>query len=156
MTTDDYRTWNPRSLPDPHTASLAEVTEGLLEIVDAEGPIICRRAYALYNKAVGGSRLGRQTVKIMNRAVYRAIRLGRLTHGEGRAVADQAVQIVGRPPVVPRRRGPRRLDEIPPTEIAQTSSYEGKWRLENKFQMEDRLTKTSIGVPMVGVFENFL
>ena len=118
VTVDEYRMWNARQLPDPHTSSLAEVMDALLEIVDAEGPIICRRAYALYNKAVGGSRLGRQTIKTMNRAVYRAIRLGRLSNTEGRAVADQVVQIAGRLLVVPRRRGPRRLDEIPPTEVA--------------------------------------
>jgi very-short-patch-repair endonuclease len=115
---EHYRAWEPRPLPVPHTASPAEVMQGLLEIIDAEGPVVCRRAYTLYNRACGGNRLGRQTVKIMNRAVSRAIRLGRLMHAEGRAVAEQIVQTVGRPLVVPRMRGPRRLDEIPPSEIA--------------------------------------
>lgn len=114
----DYSSWPSRPLPDPHTASLSEVTEGLIEIVEVEGPIVCRRAYALYNKAVGGSRLGRQTVKIMNRAVYRAIRLGRITQTGGGAVGNQILQLTGRPAVVPRNRGPRGLEEIPPTEIA--------------------------------------
>jgi hypothetical protein len=80
--------------------------------------MVCGRAYALYNRAVGGARLGRQMVKVMNRAVSRAIRLGRLIHGEGRAVAEQVVQTVGKPLVLLRTRGPRRLDEIPPSEIS--------------------------------------
>lgn len=115
---ENYRSWKQRPLPDPHTASPSEVTESLIEIIEAEGPIVCRRAYALYNKAVGGARLGRKMVKIMNRAVYRAVRLGRVTQTEGGASGNQVLQLSGGPAVVPRNRGPRRLEEIPPSEIA--------------------------------------
>jgi len=38
--------------------------------------------------------------------------------GTQRAVADQILQIVGRPAVILRNRGPRGLAEIPSTEIA--------------------------------------
>lgn len=113
-----YRSWAQQLLPDPHTASLSEVMEGLLQIIEVEGPIVSRRAYGLYNKATGGSRLGRQTAKIMNRAVNKAIRLGRLNQLDKDAAGNYTLQLRDRPAVIIRSRGPRRLEEIPSTEIA--------------------------------------
>lgn len=110
--------WNPRPVPDPHTAPLAEVMQALLEIIEAEGPILRSRAYALYNRAAGSARLGRQTINILTRAVNRATRLEKLTHDNGRAIRDQSLQLAGRAPIVPRKRGQRRLNDIPPSEIA--------------------------------------
>jgi very-short-patch-repair endonuclease len=115
---EPYRSWAQQPLPDPHTASLSEVMEGLLQIIEVEGPMVSRRAYSLYNKAVGGARLGRQTAKIMNRAVNKAIRSGRLRQGEKDATGNYILQLSDRPIVIIRTRGPRRLEEIPCTEIA--------------------------------------
>jgi very-short-patch-repair endonuclease len=115
---EPYRTWAQELLPDPHTASLSEVMEGLLQIIEVEGPIVSRRAYALYNKAVGGSRLGRQTAKIMNRAVNKAVRLGRIRQSDKSAAGNCILQLPDRPLVLIRSRGPRRFEEIPCSEIA--------------------------------------
>jgi hypothetical protein len=62
-----YVQWQPRPVPDPHSASLPELIDVLLEIVNAEGPIVCRRVYSLYNKASGSARLGKQIVHVLNR-----------------------------------------------------------------------------------------
>ena len=113
-----YRSWEQRPLPDPHTAGLTEIMESLVEIVGAEGPIMSRRAFALYNKAAGGSRLGRQTVKAMSRAMNKAIRLGKVLQVDKGATGNHSLQVPGQPSVVARSRGPRRLEEIPPAEIA--------------------------------------
>jgi len=113
-----YCSWEQRLLPDPHTASMAEVMDGLVEIIGAEGPIVSRRAYALYNKAAGGSRLSRQTIKIMNRAAYKAIRLGKVVQSEKSTVGNHILHLPDRPAIKARSRGPRRLEEIPQTEIA--------------------------------------
>jgi very-short-patch-repair endonuclease len=118
VTWEAYCSWEQRLLPEPHTASVAEVMDGLVEIVGAEGPIVSRRAYALYNKAAGGSRLGRQTVKIMNRAIHKAIRLGKVVQTERSPVGNHVLQLPGRPAVKARSRGPRSLEETPQTEIA--------------------------------------
>ncbi len=116
-----YDQWMPRPLPDPHSASLTELMEGLIEIVSVEGPVICRRAYALYNRAAGNSRLGRQIVHVMNRAIYRAVRLGRLAQNDEQrrgGQINQIVRIAGGAAVSVRERGPRTLEEVPPLEIA--------------------------------------
>lgn len=116
-----YTQWMPRQLPDPHAASLTELMEGLVEIISVEGPMTCRRAYALYNRAAGNSRLGRQILHVMNRAIYRAIRLGRLQQNDERrrgGQINQIVRVAGSPEIRVRERGPRTLEEIPPMEIA--------------------------------------
>jgi hypothetical protein len=110
----------PHAVPDPHSASLQELMEGLIEIVAAEGPIICRRAYLLYNRAAGNARLGGQIVHVMNRAIYRAVKLGRLQQNDEQkrgGQINQVVRVAGTPATAIRQRGPRTLEEVPPLEI---------------------------------------
>jgi hypothetical protein len=73
---------------------LSELIDVLIEIVAAEGPVVSRRAYSLYNKAAGYSRLGRQIVHVMNRAIYRAVKLGRLVQQDEQARGGQMNQVV--------------------------------------------------------------
>ena len=116
-----YTQWMPRPLPDPHSASLTELMEALIEIVSIEGPVICRRCYALYNRAAGNSRLGKQIVDVMNRAVYRAVKLGLLQQNDEQrrgGPVNQIVRLAGTPAVLVRERGARTLEEVPPPEIA--------------------------------------
>jgi hypothetical protein len=116
-----YLQWQPRAVPDPHSASLPELIDVLIEIVNAEGPVVCRRVYSLYNKAAGNARLGKQIVHVLNRAIYRAVKLGRLVQNDEQkrgGQINQVVRIAGSPPVNTRERGPRSLEEIPPMEIA--------------------------------------
>ena len=116
-----YSSWTLRPVPDPHSASLSELIDVLIEIIEAEGPVVCRRAYSLYNKASGNSRLGRQIVHVMNRAIYRAVKLGRLVQNDEQkrgGQMNQVVRVAGSPEVSVRERGPRALEEIPSLEIA--------------------------------------
>jgi very-short-patch-repair endonuclease len=116
-----YFEWTSRPVADPHSTSLSEVIDVLIEIVTAEGPVVCRRAYSLYNRAAGNSRLGRQIVQIMNRAMYRAVKLGRLVQNNEQkrgGQMNQVVRVAGSPELNVRERGPRALEEIPPSEIA--------------------------------------
>ena len=116
----EYKQWATHAMPDPHSASLQELMEGLIEIVAAEGPVVCRRVYHLYNRASGNARLGSQIVHVLNRAIYRAVRLNRLQQNDelnkGGQI-NQVVRIPGTAEVVARQRGPRSLDEIPQLEI---------------------------------------
>lgn len=124
-----YRTWMSRLLPDPRSASMEEVVFGLVEIIKAEGPIICHRAYSLYVKAAGLQRVGRQIRSFLNRAVWKAVRQGLLEASNEHGTRDRLNRIVrqsGSLPVVPRTRGGRTFDEIPPAEIAALM----KWLLE--------------------------
>lgn len=116
-----YRGWREHPLPDPRTAKVAEVAAGLVEIVKAEGPVVCRRAYQLYNRAAGLARVGKELRRIYNRAMYSAIRSGKLVQSNDWGTSGQQDKIVrapGVPAVVVRERGDRELDEIPPTEMA--------------------------------------
>lgn len=116
-----YSQWVVRPVPDPHSGSLSELIEVLIEIVNAEGPVVCRRVYSLYNKAAGYSRLGKQIVQVLNRAIYRAVKLGRLVQNDEQergGQINQVVRVAGSPAVNVRDRGPRALEDIPPLEIA--------------------------------------
>jgi len=116
----EYFQWTPHTVPDPHSASIQELMESLIEIVSVEGPMVCRRAYQLYTHAAGYSRLGRQLEHVMNRAIYRAVRLGRLQQNDERKRGGQKNQVVrlpGTPEVVVRKRGPRSLGDIPHLEV---------------------------------------
>jgi very-short-patch-repair endonuclease len=116
-----YSPWLSRPVPDPHSASISELIDVLTEIVTAEGPVVCRRVYSLYNKAAGNSRLSGQVVQVMNRAVYRAVKLGRLAQNDEQkrgGQVNQVVRVAGSPAINVRERGPRSLEDIPPLEIA--------------------------------------
>ena len=57
----------------------------------------------------------------MNRAVYRAVKLGRLVRNDEQkrgGQINQVVRVAGSPAVTVRERGPRSLEEIPPLQIA--------------------------------------
>ncbi len=124
-----YSKWTPRPLPDPRSAPMEEVVSGLVEIIQSEGPIICHRLYSLYVKAAGLQRVGRQIRLFLNRAVRKAVRLGLVDESNEHGTRDQLNQIVrpkGGPAVVPRTRGDRAFDELPPAEIAALM----KWLVE--------------------------
>ncbi|MGH9357869.1 MAG: AAA domain-containing protein, partial [Terriglobia bacterium] len=150
ITLAPYEEWVPDAAPDPNSVSLPELLEGLIDIVAAEGPIVCRRAYSLYNKAAGNARLGSQIVRLMNRAIYRAVRLGRLRqsdeHRRGGQI-NQIVRVAGAPEVVVRQRGPRPLEEIPPLEIR---SVRDALLSEDPTLGEDQLVRRLAGVYGIG------
>ena len=68
LTLAPYSQWLARPVPDHHSGSLSELIEVLIEIVNAEGPVVCRRVYSLYTNAAGYSRLAKHIVQVMNRA----------------------------------------------------------------------------------------
>jgi very-short-patch-repair endonuclease len=115
-----HRPWAPRTLPDPRLARVDDVMAGLIEIVEVEGPMPCHRAYRLYAKAAGIGRVGRLIRSFFNRGIRKAIHLGLIDESNEYQRRDQMNQIVrkrGTPPVIPRTRGDRVFDEIPPAEI---------------------------------------
>jgi hypothetical protein len=87
-----YKQWVMHPVPDPHSASLQELMEGLIEIVAAEGPVICRRVYLLYNRAAGNGRLVSQILHLMNRAIYRRTMSKRRAVRAAKSYASQALR----------------------------------------------------------------
>ena len=115
-----YRRWTPRRLPDPRFAPPRDVVPPLVEIINAEGPIICRRAYQIYARAVGIRRVGGHIRSILNRAVRKALREGLVEQRDELAGRDKMKQILrkaGTPAVFIRTRGDREFSDIPPAEI---------------------------------------
>lgn len=105
---------------DPRTVSAGAVAEGLARIIEVEGPMIARRAYAVYLRNCGIRRMGHELRSAMNKALASAIRQGRVVAEDEfgkRGLFHSVVRLNGHPPVRPRRRGPREFTEIPPSEL---------------------------------------
>ncbi len=115
-----YTPYDGGLLPDPHTATPREVRDGLMAVVQAEGPILGGRLLRAYAQAAGFRRTGRQIRSILNRQLQRAVREGALVK-EYQAVDERTQVPVYRTPTQPRAplrsAGPRHLQEIPPAEI---------------------------------------
>lgn len=105
---------------DPHAASPSQVMEGLTRIIEVEGPVVAKRACDVYLRSCGIKRMGRELRKMMERALAQLVRRQVVVSedelGTG-DLLDSVVRIAGTPPVRLRRRGPRSLDEIPPSEV---------------------------------------
>jgi very-short-patch-repair endonuclease len=118
---EPYKKWEPRALADPRTASRQEIIGGLLEIIEIEGPIYCRRAFQLYARAVGIQRVGHQIESVFQAAIRAALRQGLLVEIEdqqSRSLSDRVVHKDGSATIVLRTRGDRDFFDIPLSEIA--------------------------------------
>jgi serine/threonine protein kinase len=114
-----YVNWVPRELPDPEAAEMEALIPGLVEIVQAEGPMECHRAYRLYAESQG--RQWRTYASPFNKAMFAAVRVGLVEQRDECGIPGQrhrTVRVPGSPPVVMRERGNRRADEIPWSEMA--------------------------------------
>jgi len=96
------------------------VIAGLVEIVEAKGPIRCNQLYRLYVEGSGDATVA-AAKKMLNRAAHQAVRSGRLAQVEplGRGQIDKTVHLPGTPAVVVRPLGDRLVSELPVSEIAE-------------------------------------
>lgn len=115
-----YVCFEGRPGPDPRHASPAQVADGLCRIIEAEGPMLAKRAYDIYLRGCGIRRLGGELKRSMNKALQHAIRSDRIARedesGKGGLVYS-IVRAKGAPRVLLRDRGPRDFEEIPPSEL---------------------------------------
>ena len=112
---EPYTAWTSRAVPDPRNAGREAIGPVLLEIVDAEGPILAERAYRLYVKASGGKALTSIARAPLSGATFRLTNAGAIEMEEGSEVLRPA----GTPEVRVRELGPRALDEVPLREVAE-------------------------------------
>jgi hypothetical protein len=117
---EPYTAYRGGNLDDPRSSSNAKIVQGLCEIVAAEGPMLARVAYERYLRSCGISRLGSELQRIMNKAMYQAIRQGKIEAedewGKG-GVIRQIVRIKGSKKIRIREKGARELFDVPPSEI---------------------------------------
>jgi very-short-patch-repair endonuclease len=109
-------------IKDPRNSDVdtSQVAEGLLRIIDAEAPILAKRAYDIYLRNCGIHRWGGELRKTMNKALQHLINIGRVVkedeHDSG-GLLYTIVRPKGTLPVKVRCRGSRDFSEIPPSEI---------------------------------------
>jgi transcriptional regulator with XRE-family HTH domain len=115
-----YVGWIPCKLPLPEEAELKQLLATIVEIVRAEGPVLGRRLYDLIVGA-SGCDLTASRRSYLNKAAAALVRQRILADdnetGEPTQI-DRVLRLPDTAPVVPRRRGPRRLREVPLRELA--------------------------------------
>ena len=119
--TQPYRAWNRHPLPYPRGEPHNEVADRLVEIIEAEGPVLLHRAFHLYTDAAGIKRIGNQLRSRFLRATDIALKSERIETEEGgdgtKFGLESVVRSAGCPPVILRTRGPRTFEELPFSEI---------------------------------------
>lgn len=102
-------------------ATRDQLLDGLVAVVEVEGPVIGHRLHQAYVKASGGLRVGKQIRKTLNSAVSAAVRRGLLVEENPLSetgVRPKTYRLPDQPGVRPRELGPRQLEEVPPAELA--------------------------------------
>lgn len=105
----------------PVSASSAEILEGLLQIVAAEGPVRGSRLRSAYVRASGGQKVGKNIRARLDGVISSAQRRGLLIMDNPlseSSVSERTYRLPSQPLVHPRMGGPRELADVPPREIA--------------------------------------
>jgi len=122
--TAEYNNWKSHRLTDPRDGVPHKVVDGLIAIIEAEGPMYCHRAYHLYARACEIGHVGRQIRSTFDRAINRGVTIGKLLIDKqhNANAPDGYLNCVVRTPDTPeiklRTGGGRTLEEIPLNEIA--------------------------------------
>ena len=122
----DYSEYAGAPGNDPRTVSESLVSEGIVRIIEVEGPVVAKRVYDIYLRGCGIRRMGRELKSIMNKALAHAIRQGRIVsvdETEKGGLLFSVVRVKDSPPIKLRTRGPRTFDEIPPSELNAVARY---------------------------------
>ena len=121
-----YLEYSGSPASDPRSATTIIVSEGLVRIVDVEGPLVAKRACDIYLRGCSIRRMGHELKNTMIRALEHAIRQGVLVSEDESNKADflySVVRVNGNPPIKLRTRGSRSFDEIPPSELQVVARY---------------------------------
>ena len=120
-----YVEWQGGGLPDPRTAAVSRVAAFLLEIVAAEGPITADRAYRLYIRASGSSKVTQRARAPMVQALGRLMLRGQVEVDEldNADELQPVLRLTGTPAVVVRTLGERSLYDVPLNEIAELMGH---------------------------------
>lgn len=71
-----YTEYSGRPGPDPRSNGLHVVSEGLVRVIEVEGPVVAKRAYDIYLRGCGIKRMGHELKSTMNKALSQAVRQG--------------------------------------------------------------------------------
>jgi very-short-patch-repair endonuclease len=116
----EYVVYSGSAGRDPRSVNMTLVSEGIVRIVDVEGPMLAKRAYDIYLRGCGILRMGHELKSTMNKALAHAIHQGRLVSENEANHSDllfSVIRVHGTPAIRLRSRGPRAFEEIPPSEL---------------------------------------
>jgi hypothetical protein len=119
---EPYTEWAPRPVPDPRTAGKDALMPAVMEIIEAEGPILAGRAFGLYTRASGGKKLTGAAKAPLTGAAWRLKVQERLEIARDGATTidnDDVLRPAGGQAVRVRELGPRTLEEVPLDEVAE-------------------------------------
>lgn len=122
----DYAEYAGLPGKDPRSVNMPEISEGLVRIVEVEGPVVAKRAYDIYLRSCGIKRMGHDLKSSMNKALSHAVRQGFVICEDeaGKSgILFSVVRVKGSPPISLRSRGPRSFEEIPPSELQVVARY---------------------------------
>ncbi|MEO6486776.1 MAG: AAA domain-containing protein [Thermoanaerobaculia bacterium] len=111
---------------DPRSVNEHGASEGIVRIVEVEGPVVAKRAYDIYLRSCGIKRMGHELKSTMNKALSHAIRQGRVVCEDeaGKSgILFSVVRVKGSSPIRLRSRGPRSFEELPPSELQVVARY---------------------------------
>ena len=120
-----HSAWQGSGLPDPRTAPVSQIATRLLEIVTAEGPVTADRAYRLYIRGAGSSKVTQRARTPMEQALGRLRLRGQVEVDEldNAGEMQQVLRLSGTPAVAVRELGERSLYEAPLNEIAELMGH---------------------------------
>ena len=105
---------------DPRRVHTSLVADGLCQVIQVEGPMLAKRAYDIYLRGCEIRRMGKSLKHQMNKSLQHAISHDRVLVEDEWGVGGFIHSTVRPPdsqPVVARERGPRKFDQIPPSEL---------------------------------------
>lgn len=111
---------------DPRSGGQREISQGIVRIVEAEGPMVVKRVYDIYLRSCGIKRMGHDIKDAMNGALSYAIHQGAVVCVDEAAASDvifSVVRAAGMDAIRWRRRGARSFEEIPPSEVQAAARY---------------------------------
>ncbi|GLY53039.1 hypothetical protein Lesp01_66950 [Lentzea sp. NBRC 102530] len=102
-------------------ASRREMVDGLIRLVQSEGPVLGSRLHTAYVRASGAVRVTKLVASELNKAISSAVNKGELIEdnplGES-GIKPRTYRLPDQPEVRMRHLGPRTLDDVPPAELA--------------------------------------
>ena len=124
LRTETYQDWPLQRLVDVRSGTQAQYEMGFTKIIEAEGPMVCYRAYQLFAKASEVGKITAPTKARLDRALQVMIDKGELiaeveTDEGDEDLSKQIIRLKDQPIVRLRSRGSRSIDEIPPSELAE-------------------------------------
>jgi len=111
---------------DPRSVNTIVVSEGIVRIIEVEGPVVAKRVYDIYLRGCGIRRMGHELKSTMNKALAHAIRDGHVVfenEATRSGILFSVVRVKGSPPIRLRSRGSRSFEEIPPSELIVIARY---------------------------------